>query len=128
MLPSYLLSVPAGAPRFRAASPLPPLLRLAAWLSRRRYGKVLGIIPYVYGWLPALVFPHAALLRLAARRLPLSKRLRALVEVHVSRANGCTAPCTPPRPRGCCSARAAATSPAPWTPSPRAPPPRTRPR
>ena len=61
-----------------------------AWLSRRRYGKVLGIIPYVYGWLPALVFPHAALLRLAARRLPLSKRLRALVEVHVSRANGCS--------------------------------------
>lgn len=90
MLPSHLLPAPEGSPRFPAASPLPLLLRLAAWLSRHRYGKVLGIIPYVYGWLPALVLPHAMLLHLAARRLPLSKRLRSLVEVHVSRANGCS--------------------------------------
>ena len=76
--------------RIQPAPCLPLVLRLAAWLSRRRYGRVLAIIPYVYAWLPGLVLPHAGLLRLASRGLPLTPRLRRLVEVHVSNVNGCS--------------------------------------
>jgi AhpD family alkylhydroperoxidase len=80
---------PEGA-RVRPAPRLSLVLRLAAWLSRRRYGRVLAIIPYVYGWLPGLVLPHAGLVRLATRTLPLAPRLRRLVTVHVSNVNGCS--------------------------------------
>ncbi|HEX3769934.1 MAG TPA: carboxymuconolactone decarboxylase family protein [Polyangiaceae bacterium] len=75
--------------RVRAAPRLPLLMRLAAWASRRRYGRVLVIIPYVYAWLPGLVLPHAGLLRLAGR-VPLAPRLRRLVQVHTSQVNGCS--------------------------------------
>jgi AhpD family alkylhydroperoxidase len=81
---------PAAVARIQPAPRLPLMLRLAAWLSRRRYGRVLAIIPYVYAWLPGLVLPQAGLLRLAARGLPLAPRLRRLVEVHVSNVNGCS--------------------------------------
>jgi AhpD family alkylhydroperoxidase len=68
---------------------LPLVLRLAAWASRRRYGRVVAIITHVYGWLPGLLLPHTGFMRLA-RKLPLAPRLRRLVEVHVSNVNGCT--------------------------------------
>jgi AhpD family alkylhydroperoxidase len=51
---------------------------------------VLAIIPHLYAWLPGLVLPHAGLLRLAVRGLPIDGRLRRLVEVHVSNTNGCS--------------------------------------
>jgi AhpD family alkylhydroperoxidase len=76
--------------RIRPAPRLPLVLRIAAWLSRRQYGRVLAIIPYVYAWLPGLVLPHAGLLRLASHGLPLPRRLRRLVEVRVSSVNGCS--------------------------------------
>jgi AhpD family alkylhydroperoxidase len=66
------------------------VLRLAAWLSRRRYGRVLAIIPHLYAWLPGLVLPHAGLVRVATRGLAIDSRLRRLVEVHVSSTNGCS--------------------------------------
>jgi AhpD family alkylhydroperoxidase len=81
---------PAATARIQTPPRLPLMLRFAAWLSRRRYGRVLAIIPYVYAWLPGLMLPQAGLLRLAARGLPLAPRLRRLVEVHVSNVNGCS--------------------------------------
>jgi AhpD family alkylhydroperoxidase len=81
---------PEGSPRIQPVRRLPLLLRFAAWSSRRRYGRVLAVIPYVYAWLPGLVLPHAGLFRLASRGLPLAPRLRRLVEVHVSNTNGCS--------------------------------------
>jgi AhpD family alkylhydroperoxidase len=81
---------PAEAARVHPPPRLPLVLRAAAWFSRRRYGRVLAIIPYVYAWLPGLVLPHAGLLRLASRGLPLAPRLRRLVEMHVSATNGCS--------------------------------------
>ena len=91
--PTITLSTSAATAieaRIQPAPRLPLALRLAAWLSRRQYGRVLAIIPYVYAWLPGLVLPHAGLVRLASRGLPLAPRLRRLVEVHVSKLNGCS--------------------------------------
>jgi AhpD family alkylhydroperoxidase len=85
LLPSFSSG---GAARVQPAARLPLVLRLAAWASRKRYGRVLSIIPYVYAWLPGLVLPHAGLLRLAGR-VPLPGRLRRLVTVHASRVNEC---------------------------------------
>jgi AhpD family alkylhydroperoxidase len=88
--PSVALTSPEATARIPAAPSLPLMLRLAAWLSRRRYGRVLAIIPHLYAWLPGLVLPHAGLLRVAVRGLPIEGRLRRLVEVHVSNTNGCS--------------------------------------
>jgi AhpD family alkylhydroperoxidase len=88
--PSVSLTSPEATARIPPAPSLPLMLRLAAWLSRRRYGRVLAIIPHLYAWLPGLVLPHAGLLRLAMRGLPIEARLRRIVEVHVSNTNGCS--------------------------------------
>jgi AhpD family alkylhydroperoxidase/uncharacterized protein (TIGR03382 family) len=87
---AFTITSSQATERIPPAPSLPLLLRLAAWLSRRRYGRVLAIIPRLYAWLPGLVLPHAGLLRLATCGLPIDARLRRMVEVHVSNTNGCS--------------------------------------
>lgn len=65
------------------------ILRLLFWLSRRIVGRVLAPMRVLYPRLPGFVRPHLGMMRFAERRLSLPPRLRHLVEVRVSRLNGC---------------------------------------
>jgi len=65
------------------------LLRILFWISRRLFGRVLAPMRVLFPRLPGFVRPHFGMLRYVERRLALPPRLRHLVEVRVSRLNGC---------------------------------------
>lgn len=94
MSPTLPIHVPeAPSPPLRLA-PLAAepslLLRVFNWLLRRRLGKVFTASRVIYARLPALLWGHLPLFRLAEAGLMLSGELRHLVEVHVSTLNGCS--------------------------------------
>lgn len=66
------------------------VVRIAAFLSRRRYGRVLSVISCIYARMPRLLRPQLRMLRFAEKELSLEPRLRHLVSVLVSLENGCS--------------------------------------
>ena len=64
-------------------------VRLLFLGSRWMFGRVLAPFAVLYARMPGFVRPQIGMVRFVASGLSLPPRLRALVEVHVSRANGC---------------------------------------
>lgn len=81
-LPSTLRLAPRDRPRGL-------LLRLAAWYSRRRFGKVMTPLRVVYPRLPGLLPAQLGLYRLAHSGLSIDRELKFLLEVRISRKNVC---------------------------------------
>ncbi|HYE94966.1 MAG TPA: carboxymuconolactone decarboxylase family protein [Rubricoccaceae bacterium] len=63
--------------------------RLAFWVSRRQYGKVLTPLKVVYARKPRLVFLAQHIAHTMEHGLSLDPELNALVSVYVARLNGC---------------------------------------
>ncbi len=66
-----------------------PLMRLAYWISKRKYGKVLTPLKAVYSRLPVAFSLWANRIHSLEQKLELSQELTLLVRVYVSQLNGC---------------------------------------
>lgn len=64
-------------------------VRLLFLGSRWMFGRVLAPFAVLYARMPGFVRPQIGMVRFAAAGLSLPQRVRALVEVHVSRVHGC---------------------------------------
>lgn len=66
-----------------------PLIRLMAWIFRRRFGRVPGVVDHVYAHAPHLARTSASIAGNVDRRLSLDEPLRILVMAQSSMINGC---------------------------------------
>ena len=64
--------------------------RIAAWMTRRRLGKVMAPMRVIYPRFPALYQLSYSILRIQERRLKLDPRLTVLVTTYVAGLNGCS--------------------------------------
>ena len=65
------------------------LVRLAYWMSKRRFGKVLMPLKVAYARSPGLMWAAYQIERTMDGRLSLDASLTTLIKVHVSMRNGC---------------------------------------
>ena len=66
------------------------LVRLAFWISRRRFGRVLMPLRVLYARRPALLRPYLSLLNSTERAVRLEPSLRILLKWHIASLNGCS--------------------------------------
>lgn len=64
-------------------------MRLAYYLSKRRFGKVLMVLKVIYARKPRLALIAQQIARAQEQGLSLEPSLRLLVQVKVSQLNGC---------------------------------------
>ena len=65
------------------------LMRLAYWISKRKYGKVLTPLKAIYSRLPVAFSLWANRIHSLEQKLEISEELTLLVRVYVSQLNGC---------------------------------------
>ncbi|NUM52114.1 MAG: carboxymuconolactone decarboxylase family protein [Candidatus Hydrogenedentes bacterium] len=65
------------------------MLRLAYWMTRRAYGRVITPLKVVYARMPKSLGMSRAIVNFAQNGLRLDKGLVALINTHVASINGC---------------------------------------